>query len=500
MLRESGITKLHHDFNHPALLAFEPLGSVYFRQRWTHFKQGVDMASVRNYARSPIWAVFPVAALMACSGNPLDRATSGMPPTSLPQFSKNMAPPSPDADSIIDFVMMRLEGPGFVVNDAGQGPSRFGIVGKFNGLAPHEVVSLTPERAKEIYKRNYWNAIDADDLPANMRLPAFNAAVQFGPDRAKSMIAQAQNDPQKLLKETEEKYNQIAINDPAKYAEYGKGWRIRQAIVSNLVSKQRDQAEARNDSLPPSSWPSSLLSSEVDHWPYMSPPQWGWPLADAGEPRRERLSSNLPIMSSYVSWVPPAAANELSDGSSPKKSNGFLFGLAGGLLSGVGGTLAAGKRRRWKPYAKRAGDKLRAAFTFDNDNEIPNNENEAFREIFEPQNPIALEKNKKWQINYSEIFYLIVQKNQVIIYGDNPNEIEDAMRYASRAWNNKCKLTGGTDEQRQKIAEAAQRLVDQGVIPDNFEIRGLDTFRCQNPSLRPDEEEVASLAILSGPR
>lgn len=43
---------------------------------------------------------------------------------------------------------------------------------------------LPRDTAKDIYRRKYWATVRADDLPAALRYPVFDAAVNSGPEQA----------------------------------------------------------------------------------------------------------------------------------------------------------------------------------------------------------------------------------------------------------------------------------------------------------------------------
>lgn len=47
-----------------------------------------------------------------------------------------------------------------------------------------EVRALTKAEATEIYRRNYWNAVKGDDLPAGIDWAVFDFAINSGPGRA----------------------------------------------------------------------------------------------------------------------------------------------------------------------------------------------------------------------------------------------------------------------------------------------------------------------------
>jgi lysozyme family protein len=52
-----------------------------------------------------------------------------------------------------------------------------------------EVRALTPEKVRPIYRKNYWDAVGADALPAGVDLAVFDPAVNSGPGRAKRWYA-----------------------------------------------------------------------------------------------------------------------------------------------------------------------------------------------------------------------------------------------------------------------------------------------------------------------
>ena len=50
------------------------------------------------------------------------------------------------------------------------------------------IASLTIERAKEIYKADYWRPLSADDLPAGVALQAFDFGVNAGVSRSAKLL------------------------------------------------------------------------------------------------------------------------------------------------------------------------------------------------------------------------------------------------------------------------------------------------------------------------
>lgn len=149
-----------------------------------------------------------------------------------------------DFDTIADFVIDVLEGGGAIVPD-GDGRARFGVNDAAN---PHvKLENLTKKGAKEnVYKPDYWNAIDADNLPRDMRAVAFDTAVNHGVGRAKKLIAKAGNDPQKLLSLRYQEYHRLAKANPAKYGQYLKGWKVRLKKLDDFISRPIKDPETRN--------------------------------------------------------------------------------------------------------------------------------------------------------------------------------------------------------------------------------------------------------------
>jgi hypothetical protein len=95
-------------------------------------------------------------------------------------------------DAAAGHVLM-IEG-GYVENDAGAGPTKYGINGKANGLTRDQVLNLTKAEALEIYKTQYWDKVGIDKLPVEVRNMAFDAAVNQGQSAARSMIRSATKD------------------------------------------------------------------------------------------------------------------------------------------------------------------------------------------------------------------------------------------------------------------------------------------------------------------
>ena len=108
---------------------------------------------------------------------------------------------------------------GGMTTDTG-GLTKYGISQKAHpGI---DIANLSREDAAEIYHKEYWRAIDADALPPNMRLAAFDSAVNQGVPQTKVWLKEANGDLQKFMQLRVEKYARLA-RDP-KYAPYAKSW------------------------------------------------------------------------------------------------------------------------------------------------------------------------------------------------------------------------------------------------------------------------------------
>ena len=153
-----------------------------------------------------------------------------------------------DADKAISEIM-RLEG-GYVENDAGKGPTLYGINSEANPEEYKTIKTLydagktaeAQEKARETYKTKYWNAIDADSLPPELRLVAFDAAVNQGQEAAKEMLRQADGDAGKFAQIRKSRYIQLASADPSK-AQFLDAWLSRTDETSRM---------AKGSDLPPS--------------------------------------------------------------------------------------------------------------------------------------------------------------------------------------------------------------------------------------------------------
>ena len=130
-----------------------------------------------------------------------------------------------------------LEGEAFVPKDGLSGaPAKFGINQKAN--PDIDVKNLTKPQAEAIYKTRYWDAIGGDTLPPKTAEIAFDAAVNQGPNYAKQLLAQTGGDPQRMLQQRAQDYNDLVKSDP-RQAQYLNSWMNRLQVLSKDVALQQ---------------------------------------------------------------------------------------------------------------------------------------------------------------------------------------------------------------------------------------------------------------------
>jgi lysozyme family protein len=69
------------------------------------------------------------------------------------------------------------------------GETKYGISKR--AYPNEDIAGLTLERAKLIYKRDYWDKVEADNLPAEIRFDVFDVAVNSGVRTAVRMLQRA---------------------------------------------------------------------------------------------------------------------------------------------------------------------------------------------------------------------------------------------------------------------------------------------------------------------
>lgn len=150
--------------------------------------------------------------------------------------------------------------------------SRFGI--NFNKNRSKEFIrNLTAEQAFNIYKKEYWDAADVDDVPDILKRMYFNTAVNMGVGAAKQILRESDGTLEGFAAARWNRYNRIVQRDPSK-RKYLKGWRRRTIQEYNESLKIAKQMYDRylKKSLEFSSIPPDAGSVQVNTQPQANDP------------------------------------------------------------------------------------------------------------------------------------------------------------------------------------------------------------------------------------
>ena len=149
-------------------------------------------------------------------------------------------------------VAMVLRHEGGYVNDPRDpgGETRFGISKR--AYPDVDILRLTEDEAKVIYRRDYWNTLRPDEIPAPLAICVFDAAVNMGRDKAVRLlqracgvaqdgvmggntIAAANRLPEPVVRFSTERA--IAYTGIRGFDTFGKGWLRRTFAVALEASK-----------------------------------------------------------------------------------------------------------------------------------------------------------------------------------------------------------------------------------------------------------------------
>ncbi len=138
----------------------------------------------------------------------------------------------------------------------------------------------------QFYKNNFWDKIGGDELPPEIAPLAFDAAVQHGVSGAQNLLAQAGNDPAKLLDARKNLMGEIVANDPTQ-KEFEKGWLNRvNAQMQDVIPAALGDGEFIEVETPDGivEFPSNMSNSEIEAvLQNLYPPQNTTPQAAAPE-------------------------------------------------------------------------------------------------------------------------------------------------------------------------------------------------------------------------
>ena len=136
-----------------------------------------------------------------------------------------------DFDACIAFVLTQEGGYVNDPNDPG-GETKFGISKR--AYPDEDIANLTIDRAKELYRRDYWDALGLDSRPYGEALAILDTAVNCGISRAKVFMATARPGPDFAIHLLTERLFAYAAFKA--WPNYGHGWTariLRCAVAAN---------------------------------------------------------------------------------------------------------------------------------------------------------------------------------------------------------------------------------------------------------------------------
>jgi lysozyme family protein len=114
-------------------------------------------------------------------------------------------------------------------------PGGFTIWGLARRFHPEITPETTIEYAQEVYRREYWNAIHADDLPDGLDIAAFDTAVNLGPSVAGRLLRRADDWRDYLIARLKQ-YSELVRMHPEKIR-YFRGWANRVFALWDAIKK-----------------------------------------------------------------------------------------------------------------------------------------------------------------------------------------------------------------------------------------------------------------------
>jgi len=132
-------------------------------------------------------------------------------------------------------IVLRFEG-GYVHNakDPG-GETKYGISKK--AYPGEDIVNMTQEKAKELYRKDYWDKIDGDALGSPLDIVALDTAVLCGVGAAREMVAAAGRWEDLLFARLE--YHTRKVKQNPNLATFLRGWVNRVIQLYGFVKGDR---------------------------------------------------------------------------------------------------------------------------------------------------------------------------------------------------------------------------------------------------------------------
>lgn len=132
------------------------------------------------------------------------------------------------------------------------GPTKYGITlrtaiqygldeDKDGDVDIDDIKNMSPETAFIVYRDRYWNAVQADDLPWDIAMMAFDSAVNCGVGATKKLLIGWNNDvaPYSMFKEKRRVYYKQIVARKPELGVYINGWNNRVNNLDKLISMIR---------------------------------------------------------------------------------------------------------------------------------------------------------------------------------------------------------------------------------------------------------------------
>lgn len=136
-------------------------------------------------------------------------------------------------DNAVSFVLAREGGYVFDPYDPG-GATKYGISKR--SYPNEDIANLTEDRAKEIYRKDYWTPLPP--LPPAAKIVAFDAAVNQGRKFASEMIGECGEDATAMLFYRLKRYSDIVKRKPTS-GKFLRGWLNRVIELYDFIEAEK---------------------------------------------------------------------------------------------------------------------------------------------------------------------------------------------------------------------------------------------------------------------
>lgn len=117
---------------------------------------------------------------------------------------------------------------------------------KSQGKALKPVRNITMAEAKQIYRTNYWNAVNAERLAPGVDLATYDAAVNSGPGRAKQWLMASIGGPDEQTVKNICKKRLSFVQGLSTWKTFGKGWLNRITDIEAIGVKWALEANGKS--------------------------------------------------------------------------------------------------------------------------------------------------------------------------------------------------------------------------------------------------------------